>query len=82
MCIDTRNPSLRAEAQLLRRILSAVVIIGICSGSRARAAIRIGHGLSHHNRTMFRLPGKTPMNRIAAASAAGGGQGGAVVIEV
>ncbi len=46
------------------------MIIGICNGSRASAMIRIGHGLSHHNRTMFTLPGKTAMNSAAAASAA------------
>ena len=26
------------------------MIIGICNGSRASAMMRIGHGLSHHNR--------------------------------
>ena len=45
------------------------MIIGICSGSRAIATIRMGHGLSHHNRTMFTFPGNTAMNNATAASA-------------
>ena len=45
------------------------MIIGICSGSRAIAPIRIGSGLSFHNRTMFTLAGNTPTKRATAASA-------------
>ena len=35
------------------------MIIGICSGSRAIAPIRMGSGLSFHSRTMFTLAGNT-----------------------
>ena len=44
--------------------------MGICSGSRAKATMRIGHGLPHHNRHMLMLAGKTPTNSETAASAA------------
>ena len=64
------TPCVQAALQLLRLILSAVVIIGICSGSRARATMRIGHGLPHHNRHMLMFAGKTPRNSRAAANAA------------
>ena len=46
------------------------MIIGICNGSRASARMRIGHGLSHHNRHMLMLPGNTARNNAAAANAA------------
>ena len=44
------------------------MISGICNGSRAIAANRIGHGLSHHNRTMLTFAGNTARNSAAATA--------------
>ena len=43
--------------------------MGICIGSRAIAPIRIGSGLSFHNRSMFTFAGNTETNITTAASA-------------
>lgn len=46
------------------------MIIGICSGSRAKENIRIGHDLLHHSRHILMFAGNTLTYSSTAASAA------------